>query len=157
MANESAAEKTEAATPRRRSKERERGNISKSKDMASAFVVTIAVVLMSVFSGPINSSIQESLRYAFTHIHPEEINTDDILGIIAPYAQTAGAIMLPFMVLLLVAAILIIRMEIGHVFAPERAKFDPENISPRKIIQNAKRLFNPFEPRTLVEFAKSIL
>ena len=157
MANESAAEKTEAATPRRRSKERERGNISKSKDMGSAFVVTIGVVLLSVFSSPILTSIQEALRYAFTHIHPDEINTENILGIIAPYAKTAGAIMLPFMVLLLVAAILIIRLEIGHVFALERVKFDPENISPRKVLQNAKRLFNPFEPRTMVEFAKSIL
>ena len=157
MANESAAEKTESATPRRRSKERERGNISKSKDMASAFVVTIAVVLLSVFSDPISTSIQETLRYAFTHIHPDEINLDDILGIIAPYAKTAGVIMLPFMVLLCVASILIIRLEIGHVFAFERVKFDPQNISPRKILQNAKRLFNPFEPRTMVEFAKSVL
>lgn len=157
MANESAAEKTESATPRRRSKERERGNISKSKDMASAFVVTIGVVLLSIFSAPINTSIQESIRYAFTHIHPDEINIEDILGIIAPYAKTAGAIMLPFMILLLIAAIIIIRLEIGHVFAFERVKIDPQNISPRKIIQNAKRLFNPFEPRTMVEFAKSIL
>lgn len=157
MANESAAERTEAATPRRRNKEREKGNISKSKDMASAFVVTIGVVLLSVFSAPILTSIQEMIRYAFTHIHPDEITTGDVLAILIPYAQTAGAIMIPFMVLLLIAAILIIRLEIGHVFAPERAKFDLENISPRRILNNAKKLFNPFEPRVMVEFAKSIL
>jgi len=157
MANESAAERTESATPRRRSKEREKGNISKSRDMSSAFVVTIGVVLLSVFSAPICTSIQEIVRYAFTHIHPDEISTDDVLAILIPYAQTAGAIMIPFMVFLLIAAVLIIRLEIGHVFAPERAKFDLENISPRRILNNAKKLFNPFEPRVMVEFAKSIL
>ena len=157
MANESAAERTEAATPRRRSKEREKGNISKSKDMASAFVVTIGVVLISTFSSQILTAIQERLRYAFTHIHPDEITTDDILAILVPYVQTAGEIMIPFMVLLAVAAVIIIRLEIGHVFAPERAKFNPENLSPRRMINNAKKLFNPFEPRSLVEFAKSIL
>ena len=157
MANESAAERTESATPRRRSKEREKGNISKSKDMASAFVVTIGVVLLSAFSGPILTSVQEMIRYAFTHLHPDEINTDDILGALLPYAQTAGAISLPFMILLFIATIIIIRMEIEHVFALERAKFNLENIAPRRLLSNAKRLFNPFEPRTIVEFAKSIL
>lgn len=157
MANEQAAERTESATPRRRSKEREKGNVSKSRDMSSAFVVTIAVVLLSVFSSPILTGIEEMIRLALTHIHPDEMNTDDLLAMLLPYAQTAGAIIIPLLVLLMVAAVIIIRMEIGHVFAPGRAKFDPENLSPRRIINNAKKLFNPFEPRTMVEFAKSIL
>ncbi len=157
MANEQAAERTETATPRRRNKEREKGNISKSRDMASAFVVTIAVVLLSVFASPILTGIQELIRLAMTHIHQDEMNTDDLLAMLIPYAQTAGAIIVPLLVLLFIATILIIRLEIGHVFAPERAKFDPENLSPRRIINNAKKLFNPFEPRTMVEFTKSIL
>ncbi len=125
--------------------------------MSSAFVVTIAVVLLSVFSSPILTGIEEMIRLALTHIHPDEMNTDDLLAMLLPYAQTAGAIIIPLLVLLMVAAVIIIRMEIGHVFAPGRAKFDPENLSPRRIINNAKKLFNPFEPRTMVEFAKSIL
>ena len=157
MANESAAERTETATPRRRNKEREKGNIPKSRDMASAFVVTIGIVLLSAFSAPILTSLREILRYAFTHIHPDEITTDDILAILIPYANTTGAIIIPFMVLLCIATVIIIRLEIGHVFAPSRAKFDLENLAPRRILNNAKKLFNPFEPRTMVEFAKSIL
>lgn len=157
MANESAAERNEPATPRRRNKEREKGNISKSRDMASAFVVTIAVVLINAFSTQISTSLQEIFKYAFTHLHPDEITTENILAIIVPYAETAGLITIPFMILLFIATIIIIRLEIGHVFALERAKFDLENISPRRVLNNAKKLFNPFEPRTLVELAKSIL
>ena len=49
MSNE-AAEKTEEATSRRRSKERERGNVSKSKDYESAWIMLGSIALLGVFS-----------------------------------------------------------------------------------------------------------
>ena len=48
-------------------------------------------------------------------------------------------------------------MNVGHVFAIQKAKFDFNNISPKRALENAKKLFNPFEPRTMVEFVKSII
>jgi flagellar biosynthetic protein FlhB len=39
----------------------------------------------------------------------------------------------------------------------EKIKLDFKNIGPKKILDNAKRLVNPFQPRSMVEFAKSIL
>ena len=50
MGNESAAEKTEEATARRRQKERERGNVSKSKDFESALVMAGAVGLFFILA-----------------------------------------------------------------------------------------------------------
>ena len=38
-----------------------------------------------------------------------------------------------------------------------KAKFNLENLSPQRMLQNAKRMINPFQPRSMVEFAKSIL
>ena len=49
MGNE-AAEKTEEATSRRRTKERERGNVAKSKDMESAMVMVGGIALLGVFA-----------------------------------------------------------------------------------------------------------
>ena len=74
-----------------------------------------------------------------------------------PYFKYLAIIVLPFFVLLVIASIFIIRLDVGHVFALEKAKFNLENISPQRMLQNAKRMFNPFEPRSMVEFAKSIL
>ena len=48
MGNE-AAEKTEEATTRRRTKERERGNVSKSRDMDSALVMVAGIALLALF------------------------------------------------------------------------------------------------------------
>ena len=79
------------------------------------------------------------------------------MGILLPYFKYLAIIVVPFFVLLAIAAVFIIRMDVGPVFALEKAKFNLENLSPQRMLQNAKRMFNPFEPRSLVEFAKSIL
>lgn len=156
MGNE-AAEKTEEATSRRRTKERERGNVSKSRDMDSALVIVASIALLGVFGKSMLNNIQGMMRETFSHLNYSNIDMSNVMGVILPYFKYLGIIVLPFFVLLVIAAIFIIRLDVGHVFALEKAKFNVENLSPRRMLQNAKRIFNPFEPRSLVELAKSIL
>jgi flagellar biosynthetic protein FlhB len=66
-------------------------------------------------------------------------------------------IVLPFFVLLVILTIVVVRMDVGQVFALEKIKLNFKNIGPQRIMENAKRLVNPFQPRSMVEFAKSIL
>lgn len=152
-----AAEKTEEATTRRRTKERERGNVAKSKDMDSALVMVAGIALLAVFSKGMVENIQNMMRETFSHLNPANMQVDNIMGYLFPYFHYLAIIVLPFFVLLLIASIFIIRFDVGHVFALEKAKFNLENLSPQRMLQNAKRMFNPFEPRSMVEFAKSIL
>ena len=152
-----AAEKTEEATTRRRTKERERGNVSKSRDMDSALVMVASVVFLGVFAKNMGNTIQGMLRETFSHLDYVNIDSSNVMGILLPYFKYLAIIVVPFFVLLAIAAVFIIRMDVGPVFALEKAKFNLENLSPQRMLQNAKRMFNPFEPRSLVEFAKSIL
>lgn len=156
MGNE-AAEKTEEATTRRRTKERERGNVSKSRDMDSALVMIAGIVLLAVFARSMFRNIQSMMVETFSHLNPAGIDATNLLGLMLPYFHYLGLIVLPFFVLLVIFSIFIIRFDVGHVFALEKVKFNLENLSPRRMLQNAKRVFNPFEPRSMVEFAKSIL
>ena len=156
MGNE-AAEKTEEATERRRQKERERGNVSRSKDMEAALVMVVSIALMGLFGKSMIHNIQNMLVQSFSQTNYTEISADNVMGVLYPYFQYLGYILLPFFVLLVIFAILIIRLDVGHVFSLEKVKFNLENLSPRRMLQNAKRIFNPFEPKTMVEFAKSII
>ena len=156
MGNE-AAEKTEEATTRRRTKERERGNVSKSKDMESAMVMIGGIALLGVFCKYMGTNIMTMLRETFSDLHPENYDITNIQGLLLPYLRYLAIIVLPFMVLLVIFSIIVIRMDVGQVFALEKAKFNLENLSPKRMLENAKRIFNPFQPRSLVEFAKSIL
>ena len=151
------AERTEAATERKRRKERNKGNISKSHDMEAALVITAAIALLSVLAKHMGQTMQNMLRETFTHLNVSEVDPSNVLGLMLPYFRYLALIVLPFFVLLVISAILIIRLDVGKVFALEKIKFSPKNLSPQRMVQNAKRLFNPFEPRSLVEFAKSIL
>lgn len=152
-----AAERTEEATQRRRQKEREKGNVSKSRDMDAALVMVAGVALLAVFAKFMGEAILNMMRETFSNLNYTNIDATNALGILMPYFKQLGIILLPFFVLLVILAIIIIRMDVGHVFAIEKIKIKFENISPKRMLQNAKRMFSPFEPRTLVEFAKSII
>ncbi|MBQ7763906.1 flagellar biosynthesis protein FlhB [bacterium] len=156
MGNE-AAEKTEEATSRRRTKERERGNVAKSKDMESAMVMIGGIALLGVFAKHIYNNLFALLQQTFSNLNPYSIDTSSIIGILYPYFKCLGTTLLPFFFFMFIFAIVVIRMDVGHVFSLEKAKFNLENLSPRRLLQNAKRIINPFQPRSMVEFAKSIL
>ena len=156
MGNEG-AERTEEATPRKRQKEREKGNVAKSRDMDAALVMTAGIALLAVLGKHMYQTMITMLKNTFTNLQLELVSSHNVMGVLLPYFQYLAHIVLPFFVLLVIFSILIIRMDVGHVFAIEKVKFKLENLSPRRMLQNAKRIFNPFEPRSLVEFAKSIL
>ena len=151
-----AAEKTEEATARRRQKERERGNVSKSRDFDSALVMAAGIGLFAILGKSMFQRILDMMRETFSHLNPN-IDPNNFMGILYPYFKDLGIILLPFFVLLVIFTIIIIRMDVGHVFSLEKVKSNLKNLAPNRMLQNAKRMFNPFEPRSLVEFAKSIL
>lgn len=153
----SAAEKTEEATPRRKQKERDKGNISKSQDLNAALIVTVGIAILGMFSSHILSIIQTMLRDTFTHLNPADISKDDILLVLMPFIKATAQILLPFLILLVIAVIIIMRMQVGYIFAPEKIKFDLISLAPSRILHNAKQLFNPAETRNIVEFVKSLV
>ncbi len=156
MANDG-AERTERATPRRRSKERGKGNVANSRDLSSALILTTGVALISVFSGYILNKFKSTMIYAFTSLNPATISSDNIAAIFAPYVRSCAEILIPLFLCLFIVGIIVIRMQIGKVFAIEKIKPKFSNISPKRMIDGFKKLFNFFEPRKMVEFAKSLL
>ena len=153
-----AAERTEEATVRKRQKERDKGNVAKSRDMDAALVMVVGIALLFVFAKYMGQVILTMMRETFSHLQSaRDVDVTNALGIMMPYFKQLAIILLPFFVLLVIFAIIIIRMDVGYVFALEKIKFNLKNLSPNRMLQNAKRMFNPFEPRSLVELAKSIM
>jgi flagellar biosynthesis protein FlhB len=149
-------EKTEEPTTRRRDKEREKGNVSKSQDFNAALMVTIGIALIGVLSKSILSNFHVMLYETFTHLRPQDISINDVMATLMPYVSISAKILLPFLIILMVAGVIIVIMQVGPVFAPDKIKFNLETISPSRIFENAKKTLNPAEPRNLVEFIKSL-
>jgi flagellar biosynthetic protein FlhB len=125
--------------------------------MESAMVMVGGIALLFVFFKHMYYQIISMMQETFSNLNPNSIDTSSIIGVLYPYFRYLGIIVIPFFVLLTILAIIVIRLDVGHVFSLEKAKFSLENLSPRKMMENLKRLVNPFQPRSLVEFAKSIL
>ena len=120
-------------------------------------VMVGGIALLLVFFKHMYNQIISMMQETFSNLNPDSIDITSIVGILYPYFRYLGIIVVPFFVLLAILAIIVIRMDVGHVFSLEKAKFNLENLSPRRMLENAKRLVNPFQPRSMVEFAKSIL
>ena len=107
MGNE-AAERTEEATSRRRTKERERGNVSKSRDMDSALVMAAGIGLLAIFLKGMIETILNMMRECFSHLNASVVNTSNLMGLLLPYFHYLAVIVLPFMVLLVIFSIIVI-------------------------------------------------
>ena len=120
-------------------------------------VMVGGIALLGVFSRYIYTQMTNMLRETFSNLDPASIDTTSIVGILYPYFRYLGIIVLPFLIFLAIFAVIVIRMDVGQVFALSKVKIDLNNLSPKRMLENAKRIVNPFQPRSMVEFAKSIL
>lgn len=153
MANE---ERTESATPKRREKERDKGNIAKSQDFTSSLMLTLGVGLLYMLSSSILEKIQSLLYQTFTHLDQQSINESNPMGIFVPYAITTGQILAPFLFFLCIGAVLILRLQTGALFAKEALKPNLERLMPANMIKMLLKKFNFFEPKTMMELVKSL-
>lgn len=152
-----ADEKTEEATPKRREDERKKGNIPRSQDMTAALTITAGVVLLFAMSPLILEKLKNLLYYTLTHLNPDQIETNDIITIFAPYAKVTGEMLLPFLLGLAAATVIIMRLQVGALFATEKIKPKLDKFQPSQIMQSLKKMFNPFEPKNMIEITKSFL
>ena len=66
MPADSGQEKTEKATPKKREKAREEGQVAKSVEISSVSVLFVGVTLLFFFINRFGSSITETMRLSFT-------------------------------------------------------------------------------------------
>lgn len=151
-----ANEKTEEATPRRREKERDKGNISKSQDLTTALTLSCGVALFFAFAPIIFQDIKTMLFETFTHLNPNTIPDNNPISIIIPYAYTAGKLLAPFFVLLMICAIVILRLQTGALFAKEALKPRLDKLYPSNALKALGKKLNIFDPKSLMELAKSL-
>lgn len=149
-----ASEKTEEATPRRRNKAREEGQISKSQDLNSALTLSANFAILFVLSPMIVQQLINILKYALSNLQPEKIGTS-IIYIMVPYVESIGIALFPFFMLSIISSILILRMMSGPLFTLNAIQPKLDKLSPFKLLNNLKSKF--FSIKQLVELAKSVV
>lgn len=151
MAEDDGQERTEDATPRRRQQAREKGQVPRSKELASAAVLILGALALMWFGPQLGEALMEMMRQLFI-LTREEIFDVSALGIIV-----FNSIIIIIWPLLLVLLTLFVAGFIGATglggisFSWEAARPKLSKMSP---IQGISRMFGK---QSLVELIKSIL
>ncbi len=139
---ESAGEKKHDATPHRRQKAREQGQVARSQDLGSALVLLLAVGLLW-WSGPkILNSIALIMKAGFTQDRYWDIDGVSAAGLVGSAFQECLWTLLPLMCGVCGIALVNNFFQVGFLFLPEKLNLDWKRIDPFKGAQRLVALPN---------------
>jgi flagellar biosynthesis protein FlhB len=144
------SDKTEDPTLKRLDEALQRGDVAKSQEVNTWFVMAAAALVLVGFSGSLASGITASMRGLVANAHRVPMDRGGLFGLMAKIElEVLAATALPFLLLVL-AAIGGNMIQHRLVWSAEQLKPTLSKISP---LAGAKRLFSKF---ALVNFAKGI-
>ena len=143
-----AGEKTEEPTAKKRADARKKGQVARSQEVNSAFVLLIGFFGLKLLWDSIYVSIATYTTYVFSNLN-QTVDTENILrifiGIVLVLAKTA----FPIMVFIMIIGLAINFFQVGLNFNTESIEFKLDKLNP---INGFGRIFSK---RSLVELVKS--
>ncbi|WP_047984867.1 flagellar biosynthesis protein FlhB [Ornithinibacillus californiensis] len=146
-----AGEKTEKATPKKRTDERKKGRVAKSQDVNTAFLLIFVLIMMAVFGSVMKDNMLGLFQHSFTEFIHWDLTERTVFQVFTESIIEFIKIVGPIMLIAMIAGVASNLMQVGFMFTTEPLKFDLKKIDP---IQGAKRIFSI---RALVELLKSLL
>ncbi len=148
---DTAQERTEKPTPRRREEAREKGNVAKSAELNSVVVLFTGILslklTLSAYSNQLNAFLVTIYHEAsFWELTPKTLPALSWMAI-----KLFAVLALPVLVSILVAGFAINFVQVGPLFASKALKPDFKKINP---FSGIKRMVSP---RSLVEILKGLL
>ncbi|WP_404450084.1 flagellar biosynthesis protein FlhB [Sutcliffiella horikoshii] len=144
-------EKTEKATPKKRQDTRKKGQVAKSADVNTSFVL-IAVFLCLFAIGPwMKEEMIRLLKHSFQVYLLEEVTVQKVHMIFIELMMQLVWVMGPIMLAAILGAVIANYLQVGPLFSTEAIHMKLNKLDP---IQGFKRIYSV---RAIVEFVKSML
>lgn len=151
MADDSAGEKTLPASPRKKSRLREEGNVPRSSDLNAAWSLAIALLALYIAGPYIFRNLLSATQFYLGNLSFLSAEEWSAQAILALALQQMGGAIIPFMVAMAVAGAFINILQVGFMYAPKSLQPKWSRINP---VAGLKRLFSV---RALIELIKSTL
>jgi flagellar biosynthetic protein FlhB len=148
------SQKTEKATPKRRKEARERGNVLRSADVATAAVLLGVFAGLKILGGYTVEKAAEMMRYWVTRapaMGDEPITVGLAAQMLTSGVLAIAAVAAPIMAVGLVVALAANLLQVGFLFTPKALRPRFNRISPS---EGFKRIFSV---RSLAEMLKAVL
>lgn len=144
-------EKTEEATPKRKEEARKKGQVAKSSEINSAFVILSAFFTLKLVGPYIYEELTGLFQFVYSQFSTTDFTINYIYMLFISLSIIFAKAALPVMVSILVISLLINFLQVGFNFTLEPLMPQFNRINP---ISGFGRLFSK---RSLVELLKSIL
>lgn len=142
-------EKTEEPTAKKKSKAKQKGQVAKSQEINSAFVVLAAFVALEKMGGSIYKDLKAFMVFSFTNL-PDSLTVEGLLRLFLEIGYVLSKTALPIMLTIMAVALIINVYQVGLNFTTEPLSPNFGKLNP---INGMKRFFSK---RVLVELFKSI-
>lgn len=144
-------EKTEEATSKRREESREKGQVAKSRDLASVSVLGACLIYLYFDGSALATRFMDLMRLYFRKAGQFSITMDNVQTLLLDFGFQIFLLLIPFLLVALIAGFVANVLQVGMLFStesitPQYSKIDP--------IKGFTRLFSV---RSLVELFKNIL
>lgn len=150
---DSAGDKTEKATPKKKSDARKKGQVFQSREMSTSLVLLIMIVSLKAYGSSLYGQLSQYFKKAFTEYltQVDAIDFNILAKLFADGLLVLVRTTLPLLLIALVAALIVGYAQVGILFTLETLKIQGNRINP---LGGFKRIFSM---RSVVELVKSIL
>lgn len=151
MADEDKQSKTEKPTAKKLQSAREKGNIPRSKELASTVSLMVAMFALYATGGFMFDTLKGSTREILGRLATTEVTATGVYALMLRLFLTFGMVVLPFLIMVVGIGLVANLSQGGLVFSTEKISFNLGRMNP---LSGAKRIFNT---DSLVETVKSFL
>ncbi|MDR2819652.1 MAG: flagellar biosynthesis protein FlhB [Desulfovibrio sp.] len=144
--------RTENATPKRREKQRNEGNVPKSQELGKAISLIGGLIALYVWIGPMSEEIKSIFRRFLTHAWEFEPNAQNVYALSIDLSLNLCKILMPILLFLAFLSFLAQRLQVGKLWTTKVFKFKWQRFN---IFKGLKQILA--SPQTLLRTFKSLL
>ena len=152
-------DKTEEATPKKRSESKKRGQIARSKDVSVAITMLICTLLINILWGTLINGFKDLLIYFLKFPMLESFEQGTISNIVITMILKTAGLYLPFALSIMIGGIIASLLQTGFLITKEPLKPSFGKLNPLNGIKNmiSKRSIVDLSKNTVVITIVSIL
>ncbi len=149
--SESSQEKTEQATPKRMREARKKGQVAKSRDLETIFVMIAFFATLCLSMGYMAGELKQLMKTVFEAIASPQISGATLMSLGKASLFTLAKVCAPAFIAGVATALVIGFLQVGPVFSLEPLKPQGKKLNPLEGLKNM------FKTLTFIELIKNIL
>ncbi|CUU50208.1 fused FliR family export protein/FlhB family type III secretion system protein [Clostridium beijerinckii] len=144
-------DKTEEATPKKKSESRNKGQIARSKDVSVAITMVICTLLISSLWGMLTNGFKEVLIYFLNFPMIRDFNHATISNLVITTVIKIGSYLLPFALPIMVGGVIASLLQTGFIITTEPLKPSFGKLNPLSGLKNM------ISKRSIVDLSKNLV